>query len=119
MKKISIKKCIFMTFLAIAIGYSAPTFADEPQTPAVSQKPAYEYPTKKPISRRTLAKKFIKAMLCVGASSVIIYIMLSMYNKVMYGSSGQYKASDLAEDNSYKTPNNMKDALDIFLKKTK
>lgn len=73
--------------------------------------------TKQPMSKRELAMKFIIAMLAVGASSVMIYVLLSVYNRFIYGTAKVPEKK--SEDDEYKTPNNMKDALDIFYKKTK
>ncbi len=73
--------------------------------------------TKQPMSRRELAMKFIIAMLAVGASSVMIYVLLSIYNRFIYGT--PTAPDKRSEDDEYKTPNNMKDALDNFYKKTK
>ena len=97
---------------------AAQTEAQAPTPPAVEEpasKP--EIPTKKPIGKKQLAMKFIMAMIGVGVSSVIIFVLLSGYNKFVYGSYTRVEPSE--EDNSYKTPNNMKDAINIFLKKTK
>ncbi len=37
---------------------------------------------KEPISKKKLAKKFIIAMLCVAGTSIFLYAVLSLYNKV-------------------------------------
>lgn len=81
---------------------------------------AIDSATKIPMSKKELILKFMIAMLCVVASSVIIYVGLSLYNKFMYGTATRYKEDDYTEeDENYKTPANMKEALNIFLKKTK
>ena len=67
--------------------------------------------------KKALAMKFLMAMMGVAASSVIIYVGLTVYNRFIYGTPRQRKIK--TEDEEYKTPNNMKDALEIFLKKTK
>lgn len=72
--------------------------------------------TKQPIGRRQVAMKFLLAMLGVAASSVVIFVMLSIYNKFMYGSRNNTQNET---DNDFKTPSNIKDAINIFLKKTK
>lgn len=95
---------------ATAVQPTANTVQTQPSVPADIQ-------TKQPISKRQLAMKFLIAMLGVGLSSVIIFVLLSSYNKFVYGSYTRVEPSE--EDNSYKTPTNMKDAINTFLKKTK
>ncbi len=72
--------------------------------------------TKQPVGKRQVAMKFVLAMLGVAASSVVIFVLLSIYNKFMYGGNG---AVQNETDNDFKTPTNLKDAINIFLKKTK
>lgn len=126
----SLRNKILAFAVVLTLLVSTPAFADTPdtQTQAQAQAPAQTqiqtnqnnitYPTKKPLRKRDLALKFILAMAGVAASSVIIYVGLSMYNKVMYGTTTR-RVQNNTEDNDFKTPTNMKEALDIFLKKTK
>lgn len=37
---------------------------------------------KEPVSKKTLVKKFLIAMLCVVGTSIFLYVILSLYNKV-------------------------------------
>ncbi len=46
------------------------------------QESAMPSPYKEPVSKKSLIKKLLMAMLCVGASSVFIYAVLSIYNKI-------------------------------------
>ncbi len=117
-KKIKVYLASFMILCGIAC--SAPVMADTPQEPKQVQEtvttPA-KLPTRMPTSKKALAYKFIMAMLGVGASSVIIYVLLSIYNRFIYGTPRGLQ--DKSEDDEFKTPTNMKDAINIFLKKTK
>ncbi|GEM_PF-6441865 len=85
-----------------------------------SSKTSLDFATKTPMGRKQLAIKFLIAMMGVVVSSVVIFVGLSLYNKLMYGTTTRTKDDDYsAEDDEYKTPSNMKEALNIFLKKTK
>ena len=76
-----------------------------------------EFRLKQPMGKKQIALKFLLAMLGVGASSVIIFVLLSLYNNLMY--SGRVRKIGSEADKDLKTPTNMKEALNIFLKKTK
>ena len=56
-------------------------------------------------------------MVGVATSSIIIYVLLSLYNKYFYGNSKTSASNEVDEE--FKTPTNLKDAVNIFLKKTK
>lgn len=70
---------------------------------------------KQPVSKRKIAKKFLLAMGGVGASSVIIFLMLSLYNRVREGFSGS-KIDD--NEPSLETPTDLQEAVRSFLNKT-
>lgn len=76
-----------------------------------------EFATKTPFGKRQMAMKFFLAMLGVATSSVVIYVMLSLYNRFFYGGRKEIVVNE--DDNDFKTPTNMKEAINIFLKKTK
>lgn len=76
-----------------------------------------EFATKAPFGKREMAMKFLLAMLGVATSSVVIYVMLSLYNRFLYKGNGGVVINE--DDNDFKTPTNMKEAINIFLKKTK
>lgn len=117
--KYLIKKNLIVIALLI-YGVFAPVMADSPiNTSKHHIKSAVKYATKVPIGRKQLAMKFLLAMFGVGVSSVVIYVGLSVYNKLMYGTVSQKTRITDNEDDYYKTPSNMKEALNIFLKKTK
>ena len=70
----------------------------------------------KPISKRAIAKKFLLAMGGVTVSSVIIFIMLSLYNRIR-----EKCAKTTYADNdaiSLEPSNTLSDAIKVFLKKT-
>ncbi len=71
---------------------------------------------KEPVSIKHTAKKFLFAMFGVALSSIILFVMLTIYNKirnrVISAPSQDYK-------NTLTSPNNLRDAVNIFLEKTK
>ena len=112
--KLSIILTIFVVvFSVVSCGN---VFADIAEQAAGVQNNT-EIQLKQPISKKRIALKFLLAMFGVAASSVIIFVLLSIYNNLMY--SGKIQKIGCAADNDLKTPTNMKDALNIFLKKTK
>ena len=109
---------LLITGLAICISItfcSEGAFADIP-TNSVNRIKT-EFATKAPFGKREMAMKFLLAMLGVATSSVVIYVMLSLYNRFIYRGSGEVVVNE--DDNDFKTPTNMKEAINIFLKKTK
>ena len=75
------------------------------------------YAYKKPVSKRKIAKKFLLAMGGVAVSSLLLYILLTLYNKIRASVSGQDIPSE--EENSLTTPYTMEDDVKSFLDKTK
>lgn len=109
---------LYLITLITSITLLSPAFAQQDITSIPFKNTVKtKLQSKIPIGRKALAMKFIIAMLGVGASSVIIYVGLSVYNRFIYGTPTQKRK--ITEDEEYKTPNNMKDALTVFLKKTK
>ncbi len=88
--------------------YDIEPAGEEVVTPAV--------PYKQPVSKRKIAKKFLFAMGGVGASSLIIFLMLSLYNKVREGFSSGAKTPD--GEVSLETPDDLQGAVRAFLDKT-
>lgn len=113
----SLKIFLAIFVMLTVIGTVNPTMAEDTNYTAEQVPTETQIPSRQPYSRKALAMKFVLAMLGVGASSVIIYVGLSIYNRFIYGTPAVKQQK--TEDESFKTPNNMKDALDIFLKKTK
>ena len=116
MKRLNKLLTIFAVVLVLLT--STPAFCEAEQENALTSQPVVEYQTRKPMRKRDLAMKFVMAMIGVVASSVTIFVLLSLYNKLMYGTVTA-KQTEQFEDNDYKTSTNMRDALRIFLKKTK
>lgn len=109
------KKKIF-TILVLAFILS-PVFAEEPlSNEPVSATTTQEIPFKEPVSTHHLIMKFLYAMGGVTASSLILFIGLSLYNKIR---NGAIKRTDSDYSNTLNTPNNMKDAINIYLEKTR
>ena len=72
---------------------------------------------KEPISKRKIAKKFLAAMGGVGISSFAIFFILSIYNRIRERFQGQVKTPE--GEASLETPQDMNQAIRIFLDKTK
>ena len=72
---------------------------------------------KEPVSKRKIASKFLKAMAGVGVSSFIIFFMLTVYNRFRERFLEQVKTPE--GEVSLETPDNLTDAIKIFLEKTK
>ena len=109
---------IFLLVLVMSISFALSTGDAYADTATQQQNTSkIEFATKAPFGKRQLAMKFLMAMLGVAASSIVIYVGLSVYNKLMYGNSSRLVIND--DDDDFKTPTNMKDAINIFLKKTK
>lgn len=113
MKQFKFYVVLILTVFSIALN----TVFTPKTSVAMAEGYTNEIQTKVPIGRKALAMKFVLAMLGVGASSVIIFVGLSAYNRFIYGTVKPKIAKN--EDESYQTPNNMKDAIEIFLRKTK
>lgn len=77
-------------------------------------------PYKQPESRKKMAKKFLLAMSGVAISSILLFVILTIYNK-MREVLGFGKKEDLPKDNmtSLTTPDNLEGAVKTFIEKTK
>ena len=75
-------------------------------------------PYKQPTSKKQTAQKFLMAMLGVAASSALIYVLLTLYNKIRYTLSVPNKENSY-EEPSLETPKTIEGAVRIFLDKTK
>jgi hypothetical protein len=74
---------------------------------------------KKPIGKKFIFKKFILAMLGVMLSSFIIYFLLTLYNQIREGTLIKNNSVKTPEGEvSLKAPDDMKNAIKIFLEKT-
>ena len=72
---------------------------------------------KQPVSKRKIATRFLKAMAGVAVSSFIIFFMLTVYNKFRERFYEQVKTPE--GEVTLETPDNLTDAIKIFLEKTK
>ena len=124
------KNKIFSIILSIVLSLPVAVWAvddiivEELDTrPAVSQldediiedQAVNEY--KQPNSKRKIATKFLKAMTGVVASSFIIFFMLTVYNRFRERFFEQVKTPE--GEVTLETPDNLNDAVKIFLDKTK
>ena len=75
-----------------------------------------ETPFKEPVSKQQIIFKFLYAMGGVAVSSIILFVGLSAYNKVR-NKLIKIPTNDYA--NTFNSPNNLKDAVNIYLEKTK
>ena len=74
---------------------------------------------KKPISKRKIIKKFLLAMGGVLASSIIIYAILALYNRIRLGLGSLEQFFESNEDKSLDVPEDVFDAVNKFIDKTK
>ena len=72
---------------------------------------------KQPVSKRKIAKKFLLAMAGVGISSILLFALLSLYNKIRGGVSNQQTTPE--GETSLVTPYSLEEAVRTFLDKTK
>ncbi len=73
-------------------------------------------PYKQPVSKRKIAKKFLLAMGGVAASSCIIFLLLTLYNKVRESFVDGAKTPE--GEVSLETPDDLQGAVRAFLDKT-
>ena len=142
MKKDELKKKLLTVFCLLML--LTPVLAEEPastgntsgagaaaQTETAAEKAAPAQDTKntdsdkntenkivykEPVSKRKIAMKFIYAMTGVAVSSILLFVILTLYNKIR-SKMVQPPSSDYT--NTLTTPNNLKDAVNIYLEKTK
>ena len=110
-------KKIFLTLLLI-ISISCPLFATEvieAETVPLETKTEIA-PFKQPVSQHQLIKKFLYAMGGVAASSIILFVGLSAYNRIR---SRVIKTHNNNFSSTLNSPNNFKEAVNIYLEKTK
>lgn len=91
---------------------------DAAQPEAVQQAPVI--PHKEPISKRKLVKMFLKAMIAVGISCVVLYVGLSAYNKIRSAVTGNPAAPNKGSvpETTLSTPTDFESAIKKFLEKT-
>lgn len=69
--------------------------------------------TKTPVSKKAITFKFLMAMMGVAASSVVIYVGLSVYNKLL-----KSQSANVVGLKNLRASDNFKDAMNVFLEKT-
>ena len=103
-----------MIFLSLGFGsLSNSVLAETSPDPSAYVEQNFAQKAHKPLSKKDMVLKFILAMLGVAASSVVIYVILSMYNKVSNGVPVFSK-----QHSNLRTPENFKEAINSFLDKT-
>jgi len=74
-------------------------------------------PYKQPFGKKDLIKKFLLAMFAVVISSFVLYIGLTLYNRVRDGFEAPVKTPD--GETTLQTPDDIEGAVRTFLEKTK
>ena len=74
-------------------------------------------PYKQPVSKKKIVLKFLAAMGGVTISSLILYVGLSLYNKLRSGHINKINTQE--GETSLKTPDDLDEAIKTFLEKTK
>lgn len=87
----------------------------EPENSYVPEALPSKY--KEPVSKKTLAKKFIIAMLCVAGTSIFLYGSLSLYNKLREALSLQANLPPEGET-PLTPPADLAEAVKTFVDKT-
>lgn len=75
-------------------------------------------PYKQPVSKKKMAKKFLMAMGGVAVSSILLFVFLTIYNKIRASILAQ-KNDQQSGETSLVTPETLTDAVKTFLDKTK
>ena len=75
-------------------------------------------PHKQPTGKKKIAKEFILAMAGVGISSILLFLILTIYNKVRENVLQVQKEIPPQGETSLVTPDNLNDAVKTFLEKT-
>ena len=99
-------------------GLQAEEMPNFPQVEESAQNPISER-YKKAVSKKEIAKKFLKAMLGVLISSLLIYILLTIYNKLRNGFMTIEKPFPPETDDSLSVPHDIHGAVKNFIDKTK
>ena len=109
---------LFMTSSAIAMALFLPLQLQSLADTNTTLNNDISALTKEPVSKKKIAYKFLMAMLGVATSSIVIYVGLSVYNKIFKESSDTIVGLNSLNNSPPKSCNNFKDAINIFLEKT-
>ena len=91
-------------------------FVEKTQADEVVEPTTTNFQYKQPISKRKIAFKFLAAMGGVALSSFVLYILLTVYNRIREGVVVPPKKQDDA--GSLETPDDYESAVKSFLDKT-
>ena len=75
-------------------------------------------PYKQPVSKKKMAKKFLIGMGSVAVSSILLFLILTIYNKIRESILAP-KTDQQSGETSLVTPENLTEAVRTFLDKTK
>ena len=75
-------------------------------------------PYKQPVSKKKMAKKFLIGMGSVAVSSILLFLILTVYNKIRESILAP-KTDQQSSETSLVTPENLTEAVRTFLDKTK
>ena len=115
--KRSILTIILSLIITMPVMANTPIESDvTPDVVSVTKTTNQEIPFKQPVSKRALLKKFLVAMGAVMVSSIALYIGLSIYNRVR---NNVIKTATTDYTNTLNTPDNLKDAVNIYLERTR
>lgn len=98
------------------ISQTSETVSTQNELPELTPTETFSY--KQPVSKKKIAKKFVLAMLGVGISSIILYVILSLYNKMRNAVLSKPNQDEVSEA-PLETPTNLSQAVKTFLEKTK
>lgn len=73
---------------------------------------------KQPVSKKKMAKKFLIGMGSVAVSSILLFLILTIYNKIRANILAP-KSEQTQGETSLVSPENLTDAVKTFLDKTK
>ncbi len=96
-----------------------PVPVDTVEVEELPQEPVIQNNFKQPVSKKKIAKKFLLAMSGVAISSIILFVLLSLYNKLRASFGGNAIQPPAEGEAPLETPDNLTDAVKTFLDKTK
>ena len=82
------------------------------------EQEASTIPYKQPVSKKKMAKKFLIGMGSVAVSSILLFLILTVYNKIRESILAP-KTDQQSSETSLVTPENLTEAVRTFLDKTK
>ena len=101
----------------VSAGEAEDIKADEAPQSEVVSKENNATPYKQPTSKKKIMKKFLLAMLGVAGSSILLFAILSIYNRVVYGKESVHSELKRGES-QLETPETINEAVKSFVDKT-